>query len=179
MSDRLAQLLAHPLRDRVLLEYQTGPACPSEIARRLGRPLNAISYHTLVLARHGCLELVRTVRRRGAITHYYRALVPQFIDDDEWAALSVVRRRHLALDMLSRASAEAHAAALAGDFDGPHRHLSRSPAELDAQGAAAASRVLRRALDELSEIADASGRRTGTRRPYLVVLLGFFPDAGD
>src|SRR3954471_12700053 len=105
MPGRVAPLLAHPLRDRVLYEYQHEPTLPSEVARRIGRPLNLVSYHTRVLLRHGCLELVRVERRRGAPTHFYRAVVDQFLEDEEWVSLSVTRRRNLALSTLARAAA--------------------------------------------------------------------------
>jgi DNA-binding transcriptional ArsR family regulator len=75
----MGRLLAHPLRDRLLFEYQGDPTSPSKVARRLGESVSLVSYHTDVLARNGCLELVRTERRRGAIEHFYRAIVAQDI----------------------------------------------------------------------------------------------------
>lgn len=173
MSDGLARVLAHPLRDRVLFEYQAEPACPSEVARRLERPLNLVSYHTGVLARHGCLELVRTELRRGGEARYYRATVDQFIDDASWPTLSVVRRRSLALNTLGRATNEARRSALAGAFDAPRSHLSRTPVELDEAGVEAVSEVLRRTFDELSLIAGESHARSGAGRPQMVVMLAF------
>lgn len=175
MSDRLAQVLAHPLRDRILFEYQGTPACASEVAHRVGRPLNVVSYHTRVLVRHGCLELVRTERRRGALARYYRATVTQLIEDEAWADLTVARRRHLALDTLARVATEARHVALAGGFDGAGWHLSRSPVELDEQGVIAASRLLRRTLDEVTDIAAHARRRGGRRGEYVVEILGFRP----
>jgi hypothetical protein len=173
MSDRLARVLAHPLRDRVLFEYQGEPACPSEVAQRIGRPLNLVSYHTGVLARHGCLELVRTERRRGAQAHYYRATVAQFIDDAGWSSLGVTRRRNLALNTLARVADEARRGALAGAFEVPHAHLSRSPVELDEEGMLAVGRLLRKTFDEIAQITEASHARCGDRRTHMVVMLAF------
>src|SRR3954453_3614820 len=102
MSDRLARVLAHPLRDRVLFEYQGAPAAPSEVAGRLGRPLNLVSYHTGVLVRLGCLELVRTERRRGGLTRVYRSTVGQILDPGAWIALPLPLRRALVLRTLGQ-----------------------------------------------------------------------------
>jgi hypothetical protein len=173
MSDRLARVLAHPLRDRVLLEYQGEPACASEVAARLDRPVNLVSYHTRVLVRHGCLELVRTERRRGADARYFRATVAQYIDNPGWRGLDVTRRRSFALNTLGRVADEARRGALAGAFEAPQAHLSRSPVELDDEGMLAVSGLLRRTFDEITRIAEASHARSGDRRPQIVVMLAF------
>src|SRR3954463_12997504 len=112
MSDRLAQVLAHPLRDRVLFEYQGKPTSPARVARRLGRPVNLISYHTGVLLEHGCLALVRTERRRGALQHFYRSNIDQIVADDDWEAVPASLRRALVLATLRALDQEAREAVL-------------------------------------------------------------------
>jgi DNA-binding transcriptional ArsR family regulator len=85
---RLLKALGHPLRLRMLtLVTERGEASPVELARELDQPLSTVSHHTRVLRDLGYLELSRTEPRRGAIEHYYRALTPPFLDDDEWAQL--------------------------------------------------------------------------------------------
>src|SRR5689334_12719729 len=118
MSDRLSQVLAHPLRDRVLFEYQGEPATPAQVARRIGRPVNLISYHTRVLADHGCVVLVRTSRRRGAVEHYYRSAVEPWIADEDWDRVPAPLRRALVRGTLRKLDEEARTAALTGGFDG-------------------------------------------------------------
>ncbi len=172
MSDRLAQVLAHPLRDRVLFEYQGEPTTPGHVARRLGRPVNLVSYHTRVLAEHGCLVLVRTERRRGAVEHFYRSAVAQRIADDEWEGVPAPLRRSLVLGTLRALGEEAREAALEGGFDARHAQLMRVVLELDDEGFAAASRVLRDAFFELDRIAAERRGRPG-RRPVEVGLLAF------
>lgn len=178
MTDRLARVLAHPLRDRVLFEYRDGPRCPSEVARRLGRPLNLVSYHTAVLARHGCLELVRTERRRGALTRFYRCTVDQAIGDGDWVHVPVALRRTLALETLGRLEAEARAAGLAGGFDGTAAHLTRTVLALDPAGVRAAREVLWRAIEELEAIA-ARSRAGDAPDRYEVAILAFPTGARD
>jgi hypothetical protein len=173
MSERIARVLAHQLRNHVLFEYQGEPASPSEVARRIGQPVNLVSYHTGVLLRHGCIELVRTGRRRGAQVSYYRATVSQFIEDASWVSLSVTRRRHLALNTLAQAADEAHQSALAGAFDAPPAHLSRTPLELDDEGVQAVSRLLRRTFDQITSIEESARQRSDDRRPHMLVMLAF------
>lgn len=167
------RLLSHPLREQVLYEYLGPPACPSEVSRRLGAPLNLVSYHTRVLADSGWLRAVRTERHRGGIAHYYRATVEPFIDDGPWAALTPTLRRHLTLGILQRAAEEARRGALAGGFDAAEAHLTRFPFEVDAEGVAAVCAVLRRAFDELMQIVEDAASRPGPRGPYTVVMLAF------
>src|SRR4051812_2728172 len=95
MTDALGRMLAHPLRRRLLLEYSAGENHPGQLARVLGEPLNLVSYHTKVLAGHGFIEVVRTERRRGALTRYYRAFVTTVLEEEEWRALPDALRRSL------------------------------------------------------------------------------------
>jgi hypothetical protein len=174
MPDRIAAI-AHPLRDRVLFEYQRGPVSPSEVARRTGLPLNVVAYHTGVLERHQCVELVRSERRRGALTSFYRATVAQDIEDEDWAEVAAPLRRRFVLDTLARATGEARRAALDGGFDGPHWHLSRFPAALDADAVLAAGELLRRTAERLLAIEADARLRPQPRGDYRVLLMAFAP----
>jgi hypothetical protein len=178
MPDRHAPVLPHWLRGRILLEYEAEPACPSDVARRLGRPVNLVSYHTGVLARQGCVELVRTERRRGALTRYYRATGLQLVGDEDWARLPAGERRSLVLEALDHIAAEARQGALAGGFDGANAHLTRWLVALDAAGEHAVDAVLLRAAGEIAAIAAASRARPGPRRVHELALLAFAAPAG-
>ena len=46
-----------------------------------------VSYHVRALLELGCVELVSTAQRRGAIEHYYRAVVRPFFRDRDWKKL--------------------------------------------------------------------------------------------
>jgi DNA-binding transcriptional ArsR family regulator len=175
MSDRLGRLLTHPLRHRLLLEYSSGPENPAQIAHRLGEPLNLVSYHTGVLARHGFIELVRTERRRGALTHFYRSDAATVIEAEQWGALAGSLRRSLALGTLAQATEDARQAAHGGGFDDSEAHLSRSPLELDDEGVLEVADRLRETLDELARIAAACRERSARRAPCEIVLMGFEP----
>jgi hypothetical protein len=169
----LGAVLLHPLRHRLLLEYSRGPVNPGELARRLEQPLNSVSYHTNVLLRHGCIELARTERRRGARTRFFRATVGPQIEDASWESLPKAVRRALTLGSLSQMADESRQAALDGAFDVPEAYLSRTSFELDDEGAHAVSERLRGVWAGVMRIAAESRERGGARTPWEVVLLGF------
>jgi hypothetical protein len=176
MSDRMARLHAHPLRDRLLFEYQREPISPSKLARRLGERVNLVSYHTGVLARSGCLELVRTERRRGATEHFYRSLVALDIEDDEWQALPRILRRSLVLGTLAAITEESRRAALDGSFDERRAHMSRSWLELDDQAMSEVSWILRRVIDDIARVqAECREREPAEVRRYELAMLHFAP----
>jgi hypothetical protein len=175
MSDKLAQVLAHPLRNRVLFEYQGEPTSPARVATRLGRPVNLVSYHTRMLVEHGCVALVRTDSRRGALEHFYCSTLPPWITDREWDRIPASLRRALVRGTLHRLDEEAREAALRGGFDGRHAVLVRGLLELDDESLAAVGDVLQRAYHEVERIAEQSRGRTG-RHLTEVALLSFARD---
>jgi hypothetical protein len=172
MGDKLARMLAHPLRQRLLFEYQCEPTTPARIAQRLDRPVNLISYHTRVLAAHGCLTPVRTERRRGALEHFYRSTVGHIVEDDHWEESPTAMRRALVLGTLRALEEEARDAALVGGFDAQGMVLARAPVELDDEGIRAVSGVLRRTYDEIQRIVDERRGQPGLRGVE-VALLAF------
>jgi DNA-binding transcriptional ArsR family regulator len=173
MSDDVARLLAHPLRQRLLFEYDE-PTSPSKAARRLRQPVNVVSYHTDVLLRRGWIELVRTERRRGAVEHFYRSTGPRVIEDADWAKLPLRLRHAIVVGTVSGTADEARAAALEGGFDEATSHLSRSLLELDEQGVAEVAEALRRTIDEIAAIAASARERRTTARERREVVIQFF-----
>jgi hypothetical protein len=176
MSPGLGRLLMHPLRRRLLLEYAGGPDCPSRVAKRLGEPVNRVAYHTGVLLRHECIELVRTERRRGAVTRFYRSTVGPVIGDAQWAALPVSLRRELALATVDQIAEESRRASVAGGFDHADAHASRFPLELDQDGILEVVQLLHEADDALARIAAAARERSQSDSPeHEIVMLAFEP----
>lgn len=169
----LGRALSHPLRHRLLFEYLSGPTSPAELARRLSQPLNRVAYHTGVLARHGYIELVRTERRRGALTRFYRAGVAPSIDGVDWEQLPDRVRRALALGAVGLALDDARAAIFDDGFDDAQVQMTRSPLRLDDEGVEAVAALLR----DLSEAIHGSFARSRARAapamPYEIVLLAF------
>src|SRR5258705_7954464 len=73
IDQRLAKALSHSLRAQALALIAEGPASPKQIAERLDADLRSVAYHVRVLVRLGCVELVETQKRRGAVEHIYKA----------------------------------------------------------------------------------------------------------
>jgi DNA-binding transcriptional ArsR family regulator len=163
-ASQLARVLTHPLRPRIL-EFLAarGEASPNEMAAEFGVPLGMLSYHTRLLRDLGWIELVRTVPRRGAIEHFYRASVRPFLDDAQWERLPEGVRRRLAALTVDQILQAAASAAGAGGFDRPEVHIDRVQLELDDQGWRELSEVLTGVLDEAARIQEASNARRSSR----------------
>jgi DNA-binding transcriptional ArsR family regulator len=73
IDPRLAKALSNDVRAQALRLIADGTASPKDLANRLGLDLRGVAYHVRVLARLGCIELVETHSRRGAVEHVYRA----------------------------------------------------------------------------------------------------------
>ena len=75
------------MRTRILAILNERVASPNEISEMIDERLPNVSYHVRALLDLGCIELVSTAQRRGAIEHYYRALVRPFFSDRDWKRL--------------------------------------------------------------------------------------------
>jgi len=84
IDQELVKALAHPIRIHILEELQNRMASPSELSKETGHSVGVISYHANTLASYGCLELVRTEPRRGALEHFFRATPRSFIGHQDW-----------------------------------------------------------------------------------------------
>jgi DNA-binding transcriptional ArsR family regulator len=73
LDPRLAKALSNPVRARTLGLLVEGSKSPKLIAAELQLDLRSVAYHVRVLNKLGCIELVKTVPRRGAVEHVYRA----------------------------------------------------------------------------------------------------------
>lgn len=134
LDPRIVRALSHPIRHKVLVALNERVASPKELAAELGEPLGNVSYHTRVLAQLGCIELVSTTQRRGALEHHYRAVMRPYFDDAAWAQIPVSTRRSLFDADLDRLWTEAVEAAKAGGFDHARAHASWTAVDVDEQG---------------------------------------------
>jgi DNA-binding transcriptional ArsR family regulator len=72
IDHRLAKALSNPLRAQALVLISKGVASPKAIADALELDVRTVAYHVRVLRKLGCIELVETPLRRGAVEHVYR-----------------------------------------------------------------------------------------------------------
>ena len=159
VDQRLVRAIGHPLRLRLLTIFNERVASPSDLAAELGEPIGNVSYHTRILARLGCVELVKTKQVRGAVEHYYRAVVRPVFSDDDWAELPLSIRKSLAGAVLTEIADDMGASANAGGFDRDEVHLSRTPLALDAEGWQDLNEALQEVADRALEIQAESAAR--------------------
>ena len=160
VDSRLAKALAHPLRVQLLAALNEGVASPNELAKRLQEPLTNVSYHVRMLHDLGCIELVETEPRRGALEHYYRAIVRPFFGERDWKRLPKNARGSISDAVLKLVWEDAAEAIKGGLFDErDDRHLSRSVLAVDEQGWEELHGVLAETLERAMQIqADSASR---------------------
>jgi DNA-binding transcriptional ArsR family regulator len=73
LDPRLAKALSNDVRARALELLAEGARSPKQIAAEMKLDLRGVAYHVRVLKKLGCIELVETLPRRGAVEHVYRA----------------------------------------------------------------------------------------------------------
>ena len=178
VDSRLAKALSHPLRVHILGILNDRVASPNEIAEMLGERLPNVSYHVRALLHLDCIELVRTAQRRGAIEHYYRAVVRPFFSDRDWARLPPSVRQAVSGVALRLVWEDLSKAIRAGTFEARQdRYLTRSPLVLDEEGWQELNEVLGAVLEDAMRIAaDSADRLARSDRsgiPTKLVLMHF------
>ena len=156
----MAKALAHPLRVQLLAALNEGVGSPNELAKKLDEPLTNVSYHVRMLHDLGCIELVDTAPRRGALEHYYRAIVRPFFGDRDWKRLPKNARGSISDAVLQLVWDDAAEAIKTGLMDEREdRHLSRSVLCVDEQGWQDLHDLLAETLDQAMQIqADSASR---------------------
>jgi DNA-binding transcriptional ArsR family regulator len=182
VDQRLVRAIGHPLRLRLLTIFNERVASPSDLAAELGEPIGNVSYHTRILARLGCVELVKTKQVRGAVEHYYRAVVRPVFSDDDWAQLPQSIRKSLAGAVLTEIADDMAASATDGGFDRDEVHLSRTTVTLDEQGWQDLNEALQEVVDRALEIQAESAARLSSdsgsdSEAAALVLMLFEPSA--
>jgi DNA-binding transcriptional ArsR family regulator len=160
VDPRLAKALSHPMRARILTILNERVASPNEISEIIEERLPNVSYHVRALLDLGCIELVSTAQRRGAIEHYYRAVVRPFFTDRDWKKLPRSGRQAISDVGLQMIWEDVSDAITEGTFETrSDRHLSRSALELDETGWKELSELLAGVLKEAERIESRSAER--------------------
>jgi hypothetical protein len=102
--------------------------------------------------------------RRGAIEHFYRAVVRPFFSDEDWRRLPASARQGITEATLQLIWEDTSDALTAGTFDRrTDRHLSRSPLVLDRHGWERVNELLQEMMDRVVEIEAESAKRSRPR----------------
>jgi DNA-binding transcriptional ArsR family regulator len=179
---RVVKALAHPVRIQVLALLTDRVASPNELSREIGVPLGSVSYHVRRLVGLGFLELVRKTPRRGAIEHYYTAIVTPCITDAAWGQAPSIVKRVMVSAGLDHVARHVNAAAAAGGFDEAEAHLSRTPVTVDREGWRALASELEAMSERVEEIEAESAARLscadaedGTAATVVMMLFASAP----
>ena len=178
VDPRIAKALSHPMRGQILAILNERTASPNEIAEMIDERLPNVSYHVRALFDLGCIELVDTAQRRGAIEHYYRALMRPFFTDRDWKRLPQSVRQTISDSALQIVWEDVSDAISAGTFEArTDRHLSHRPMMLDDEGWSELRKLLAETLAEAEKIDSRSGTRLertgGTGIPTRLVAMQF------
>jgi DNA-binding transcriptional ArsR family regulator len=160
ITQQLAKALAHPLRVRILTSLHKGVSSPNQLSQELGEPLGNVSYHVKTLLEYGCVELVKTEPRRGAVEHFYRATERAFFDTSEWEKIPASARKGISGSILEMIGHDATEALVAGRIDArSDSHVSRTPLVIDERGWTELTSLLADTLNRAIEIQEESATR--------------------
>jgi predicted ArsR family transcriptional regulator len=138
VTNRLLRAGWHPIQIEALTILAEQVASPKEVAVKLKLTANKAGYvsgHIKELEKRGLVELAGLEPRRGAIEHFYRAIKPLVVTDEDASRMSFEERLILSAWIINRISDDFLMAVEAGTIDErPDRHLSRFPLCLDEQG---------------------------------------------
>jgi DNA-binding transcriptional ArsR family regulator len=184
VDPRLAKALSHPMRARILSILNERIASPNEIAELIDERLPNVSYHVRALQALGCIELVSTAQRRGAIEHYYRALVRPLFSDRDWKRLPPSARQAVSDVGLQMIWADTSEAMSRGTFEKrSDRHLSRTPLVLDEQGWSEVNDLLGELQAQAERIGSNSAKRLAKSGedeiPSRLVMMHFESTAAE
>ena len=92
METTLAAIVAHPTRARAFLILAERTASPAEIAKEIGKDVGHVGYHVRKLQQLDLIELVDEKPVRGAVEHFYRAVVRPITSTEDEEELSFDKR---------------------------------------------------------------------------------------
>jgi Helix-turn-helix domain len=176
LDERIAYIVKHPYRIDALAILNERTASIAEIAATMGVPTNKLEHHVKDLHDVGCIEIVRSERRRGAQENYYVATLRPNISDEEWAKLSLDERHEISGLVFGAIMAEGLGALRTRTFDSrKSRHLSWRILSLDEEGWLELIREKSESLERIETIqANAYRRMVASGEKGFSAIAGAF-----
>jgi hypothetical protein len=187
-GETICGALRHPMRVRILEVLHDGPRSPSQFVaeglvpkesfENYNQALSLASYHFRELEKEGCVKVIKSIPRRGALEHVYQGTADVYFNDSEFEELPQCQRQKLSRISIQSVVARADRAIREDTFDArPDRHLTWMPMHLDARGWGEAMAALAACFGELNQIKhDARDRIAVSGEeiiPTTVAMLGF------
>jgi DNA-binding transcriptional ArsR family regulator len=164
METTLAAIVAHPTRARCFSILAERTASPVEIAQQIGKDVGHVGYHVRKLQEMELIELVDERPVRGAVEHFYRAVMRPYVGEEAFADQPQEKR-----EVFTRHILQLHVTDIARAMDEhrfderPNRWLVRTPLVVDEEGfeelAALHAELYERTLDIQAR---SDERRSGT-----------------
>ena len=175
LSKQLGDLLQSPDRVKALVVLLERTASPKELSEHLGISLSMASHHVQVLLKMQLIEHVRDEPRRGAVAHFYRAVMRPIWSDEDWEKLSVEERQQYATWAVQLMICDVVEALAAGTFNARvDTHTSRSSLLLDEQGRQELHAIQDRALKASLKVEAGSSKRhteNGAERSQVMSMI--------
>lgn len=160
LDPHLVRALAHPLRVQILEVLNERRASPNELMEILSFPLGNVAYHTRVLEKCDCIELVGTERRRGAVEHFFQAKPRSYIGHQDWRKVPRSVRNEVSGASLEAFVDRAFDALEAGTIDDREETtLCWTTMAVDQLGWTEAAEVLEEAMARLQSVYEQSRAR--------------------
>jgi DNA-binding transcriptional ArsR family regulator len=176
IDQELVRALSHPIRVNILEALQGRVASPSELSKEMDESLGVVSYHTNALVECGCLELVHTKPRRGALEHFFGVTPRSFIGHQDWRRAPRSLRGGVTSAALRTFIEKASEALEAGTIDSrDDTTLNWMPMTVDATGWREVAEIMDEALKQLVAVHSRSSERLDGKEgiPVIVGLAGF------
>ncbi len=162
IDQELVKALSHPIRVEILETLQGRIASPSELSKEMEESLGVISYHANTLVKCGCLELVHTEPRRGAVEHFFGITPRSFIGHQDWRRAPLAVRSGITGAALETFIEAATAALEAGTIDArDDSTLSWMPLTVDEAGWREIAGIMDAASRSIAEVHARSAQRLG------------------
>lgn len=160
IDHELVRALSHPIRVSILEALQGRVASPSELSKEMGESLGVVSYHTNTLVECGCLELVHTKPRRGALEHFFGVTPRSFIGHQDWRRAPRSLRGGITSAAFQTFIDKASEAIEAGTIDSrDDTTLSWMPMTVDATGWGEIAEIMAATQKQLAAIHQRSSKR--------------------
>lgn len=156
----VAEILAHPLRARFITVLAERTASPNELKDELGVSIGDAAYHVKRLHELGAIELIRTQQVRGAVEHFYQAIVEPYLSDSETEELTDDQRHDLAAQICLLIFADATTALESGTMaKRVDLHLGRTPMYVDELGWEELAELYNETLERTTQVKIESAKR--------------------
>lgn len=180
----ICDVLQHPLRVRILEVLDEGPRSPSQFVQEglfpaelfsdYQKALSLASYHFRALEKEGCVEIVESIPRRGAVEHVYRGKSRIYLTDEEFEELSPEQRAKLSTISVQSLVARVDTAIRTKTFDArTDRHMTWRQLHLDERGWKDAMAALGACYEEIEQIRqDALDRLAASGEQVVTTTIG-------